>query len=122
MAGYFAELNNGIVKRVIVAETKEWCEQALGGTWVQTYYDTPGKNYAGIGFTYHPDVDNFSSPAPFPSWTLQSDLSWQPPVAYPDVPLKGGNETQSTGEIFYQWDEDLLTWVEHIPAWQQSII
>ena len=37
---HFAEIVDGVVTQVIVAETKEWCETYLGGTWVQTSYNT----------------------------------------------------------------------------------
>jgi len=60
----FAEINpqTNEVLRVIGAKSKLWCEYELDGTWFRTYYDTEGKNYAGIGWTYHQDKDNFSSP------------------------------------------------------------
>ena len=101
MAGYFAELQNNIVKRVVSATDKEWCEQNLGGEWVQTYYSTPGKNYAGIGYTYHPEVDNFSSQRPYPSWNLDENLKWVSPVPYP---------SDASIEQPYIWNEDTLTW------------
>lgn len=98
MAGYFAELKDNIVQRVVSSETKEWCETALGGQWVQTYYATQGKNYAGIGYIYYPDKDNFSSPNTFPSWTLGDDCVWYPPVPMP------------TDNNRYMWNEENLTW------------
>ena len=60
---HFAKIENNTVTQVIVADTKEWCETALGGEWVQTSYNTYGgkhtqggeplrKNYAGVGYTY----------------------------------------------------------------------
>ena len=72
---HFAEIDsNGIVLRVIVADTKEWCEDNLGGTWIQTSYNTHGgqhpegrplrKNYAGIGYTYDQTRDAFIPPQP----------------------------------------------------------
>lgn len=70
---HFAEVTDGVVERVIVADTKEWCEANLGGTWIQTSYNTNGgvhtlggtplhKNYAGIGYTYDDVRDAFISP------------------------------------------------------------
>lgn len=57
---HYAQIENGIVTQVIVAHSKAWCEDALGGEWIQTSYNTHGnqhpegkplnKNYAGIGF------------------------------------------------------------------------
>jgi hypothetical protein len=107
---HFAEVVNGVVERVIVADSKEWCQANLGGTWVQTSYNTHGgvhsqggtplhKNYAGIGYTF--DGTGFAAPQPFASWTLNSDTYlWEAPTAYP-ADGKG-----------YSWNEDDLEWVE----------
>lgn len=62
---HFAEIDkDGKVLRVIVSDTQEWCEQRLGGTWVQTSYTASirGK-YAGIGDTYDKVSDAFVAPA-----------------------------------------------------------
>ena len=100
---YYAEINPQTkeVLRVILAKSKLWCEYELDGTWTRTYYDTEGKNYAGIGYTYHPDKDNFSTPQPFPSWTLDDACIWQPPITKPEGSYTWNEETQS-------WDEDDL--------------
>lgn len=100
---HFAEINPQTKKvlRVIRAKSKLWCEYELDGTWTRTYYDTEGKNYAGIGYTYHPDKDNFSTPQPFPSWTLDDSCTWQPPITKPEGSYTWNEETQS-------WDEDNL--------------
>ena len=55
MPRYFAEIGaNNIVQRVIVAHSQEWCEQTLGGRWIETadpYSDTPQEvQYCGPGF------------------------------------------------------------------------
>ena len=98
----FAEINTQTneVLRVIGAKSKLWCEYELDGTWFRTYYDTEGKTYAGIGFTYHPAKDNFSAPQPFPSWTLDDQCIWQPPVPYPP------------GDKMYTWNEETQSWDE----------
>ena len=97
---HFAEINpqTNEVLRVILAKSKLWCEYELGGTWFRTYYNTEGKNYAGIGSTYHPEKDNFSAPQPFPSWTLDDQCHWQPPVTRPD------------DENSYDWNEETQSW------------
>lgn len=98
----FAEINpqTNEVLRVIRAKSKLWCEYELDGTWFRTYYDTEGKNFAGIGFTYHPAKDNFSAPQPYPSWTLDDQCHWQPPVSIPD------------SENSYDWNEETQSWDE----------
>jgi hypothetical protein len=101
---HFAEIDptTNIVKRIIVCESKEWCEKTFGGTWIRTYYRTEGTNFAGIGWTYHPDRDNFSSPQPYPSWTLDDQCNWQPPVARP------------VGEGPYTWNEETQSWESNL--------
>jgi hypothetical protein len=109
---HFAEVVDGIVQRVIVAETKEWCETNLGGSWVQTSYNTHGgvhlqngtplhKNYAGIGYTF--DGTGFAAPQPYPSWILNAkSYLWEAPVAMP------------TDSKAYIWNENTTSWVEAI--------
>ena len=70
----------------------------MGGTWVRTYYSTPGKNFAGQGSIYYPEAENFSAPQPYPSWVLNTETyKWEAPVARP----KGD----------YVWDEETTSWV-----------
>jgi hypothetical protein len=57
--GYFAELDNkNIVKRVIVADSLDWCEQNLGGTWVKTHDPLD----AAIDYEYDQENDKFIPP------------------------------------------------------------
>ena len=84
MAEYFAEIKDNIVQRVIVCESKEWCETKLGGEWVETFYDSNNKKYAGIGDVYNENKNNFSRPKPYPSWVQdEKTLEWLAPKAYP---------------------------------------
>ncbi len=108
--GHYAKVENGIVTQVIVADGPDWCEQNLGGEWVQTSYNTVGgvhkngkfpihKNYAGIGDTF--DGVGFAAPQPFASWTLNKETYlWEAPVAYP------------TDGKSYIWSEEDQEWVE----------
>jgi hypothetical protein len=59
---HFAEVDStNKVLRVIVADTKQWCEDNLGGTWVQTSYNANfGGKFAGIGDVW--DGTNFTTP------------------------------------------------------------
>jgi hypothetical protein len=110
--GHYAKVENGIVTQVIVADGPDWCEQNLGGEWVQTSYNTLGgihsggkfpihKNYAGIGYTF--DGVGFASPQPYPSWSLDLfSYQWQAPVTKPE-----------DGKL-YNWDEATTSWVEII--------
>jgi len=107
---HFAQVEDGIVKQVIVAEQDFINLGVLPGTWIQTSYNTRAgqhpegrplrKNYAGIGFVYDSVRDAFYAPQPFPSWSLDEQTCiWQPPVAYPS----DGNK--------YKWDESSVSWV-----------
>ena len=62
---HFAEIENGIVIRVVVADDLAWCESNLGGSWLQTSYSgSIRKNYAGVGYTYDEARDAFIAPEP----------------------------------------------------------
>ena len=32
------------------------------GTWIETFIDVPGKTYAGVGYTYDPETNDFLAP------------------------------------------------------------
>ena len=113
---HFAELDeSNIVTRVIVVHNNElldesgneseqkgidFCVVHYGGTWIQTSYNGNfRKNYAGVGFIYDPIRDAFYLPQPYPSWTLDENAKWQPPVPMPE------------GAVLYQWDEATLSWI-----------
>lgn len=111
---HYAKVESGVVTQVIVADSKEWCEANLGGTWVQTSYNTHGgvnsrdggtalhKNYAGIGYTF--DGTGFAAPQPYPSWTKNSTTYlWEAPTPMP------------VDDKRYAWDEETLSWEEIAP-------
>lgn len=101
---HFAEINpqTGEVLRVIVAISKLWCEYHLDGTWVKAFKNVPGKNYPSIGYIYHTNKDNFSMPQPHPSWNLDENCIWQPPIIRPnDANFKD-----------YEWNEETQNWDE----------
>ena len=64
---YYAQLNENTVTEVIgvsddVADGAQFCHDLLGGIWVQTFIDDPNKTYAGIGFTYSYETQDFTPP------------------------------------------------------------
>ena len=62
---YFAQINdNNIVTdvRVVSQEFLEANPERYTGTWVETFFDTAGKTYAGIGFTYDEATQDFVAP------------------------------------------------------------
>lgn len=114
---HFAKLDeNNEVMQVIVVNNAElidetgqesesrgiaFCQTLFPGTtWRQTSYNGNfRKNYAGLGFTYDPDLDAFIPPKPYNSWILdQASGQWQAPVPPPN-----------DGKM-YVWDEDNLSW------------
>ena len=116
---HFAELQDGTVQRVIVAEQDFIDSSAVGdaSNWVQTSYNTRGgihyapnsndpdggialrKNYAGIGYTYDEDRDAFIPPKPYDSWILdEPTCTWETPVPYPNDDNR------------YVWNEETQAW------------
>ena len=77
MPRYFAQIADGLVTRVIVANSKEWCESRLGGTWEETrdpYAETQADPelepvvYCGPGYGADPTFpERFA-----PQWVMPS--------------------------------------------------
>lgn len=106
----FAQVIDGVVVNVIVAE-QEFIDTLVDkDTWLKTDIETFGnkhlnngtpfrKNYAGIGYTYDEQRDAFIPPKPFNSWILNEDTClWEAPVPMPDES--------------YIWNEDNQSWEE----------
>lgn len=67
-----------------------------GKNWKQTSYSHSfRKQYAPIGGKYDAVADVFIQPQPFPSWSLDANFDWQPPVPKPEGPYVWNEETQS---------------------------
>jgi hypothetical protein len=122
---HFAEIDeNNIVTRVLVVNDADAADGQnflantldLGGTWIQTSYNTSGgvhanggtpvrKNYAGIGYSYDAVRDAFIPPKPFASWLLNdATCLWDAPVA---MPVEEGK--------MFTWNEETTSWVEFVP-------
>lgn len=116
---HFAQLDsNNVVVQVIVIDNKDtadafgnekeyigaaFCERLFGGTWKQTSYNgNMRKNYAGIGYKYHADIDAFVAPQLFASWVLNANAQWEAPTPMP---------TDGTMENPYTWDEATTSWI-----------
>lgn len=104
MAHYAFLDDNNVVTEVIVGrdETEGDWESYYGNVRNQkcvrtSYNGNIRKQFAGIGYKYDPDADLFIAPQPFPSWSLDANYDWQPPVPEP------------VGD--YYWDEDDQQWV-----------
>ena len=133
---HFAQVINGIVTQVIVAEQDFINSGAVGSAheWIQTSYNTRGGihydpntnkpddgialrgNYAGIGHTYDSIHDVFYAPRPkdrngisCDSWTISAPKwIWTAPTPSP-------NNYENLSEI-YLWDEPTKMWVKFTPT------
>jgi hypothetical protein len=73
---HFAEVNeNNEVVRVLVTDNNDpagdegysWLVNNLGGIWIQTSYNGNFRGcFAGVGFTYDKDKDEFIAPLEIP--------------------------------------------------------
>lgn len=108
MAHYAFLDSNNVVVDVIAGRD----EDELGIDWEQYYGEQRGQRcvrtsysgkirgrYAGIGMIYNEQLDIFHDQQPFPSWTMNENGGWLPPVPYP---TDGGR---------YAWDETKQNWV-----------
>lgn len=118
---HFAQVIDGIVQQVIVADQDFINTLENPAQWIQTSYNTRGNvhyapnsnvpdggtplraNYAGAGFTYDAINDVFYAPQPFPSWILNTQTwLWESPVPRPS----------DSDTVPYFWDENSLSWVK----------
>jgi len=121
---HFAEIdeNNNVINVIVVnnEDTADehgneveaigvaFCENLLGGTWLQTSYnDNIRAHFAGIGHTYDPDNDVFLYLQPAPDWVLDENFDWVPPVPKPD------------GDLWF-WDQGASAWVEAEPVYDEE--
>jgi hypothetical protein len=66
-AQYFAQLdeNNVVIDlHCVTAEFMAANPERYPGVWIETFVDQPNKQYAGIGFIYDYDTQNFVAPEP----------------------------------------------------------
>ena len=99
-AQYFAQLDdNNVVIHIAVVQKKflEANSDRYQGAWIETFFDTAGKTYAGIGMEYLPETQDFRVKQPHLSWAWVNNV-WQPPTPKPE-----GN---------YYWNEAELEWIE----------
>ena len=110
-----------------------YCTNLFGGRWKQcSATNAFRKQNAGIGQTYDSVKDKFIKPQPYPSWSLDSNDDWQPPVARPAestlileenvsiLRFANWNEAEYRWEsqdvladpmVDYHWNTDTNSWV-----------
>lgn len=107
---HYAEIINNKVARVLVlnnewspAECTSWLNTHISpNPWLQTSYNARirGK-FAGIGDEYHPALDAFVSPKPYPSWKLNTRTKkYDPPRKVPKL----------KSHQFAEWNETSKSW------------
>ena len=116
---HFAQLddNNNVINVIVVDNENtadehgdeveaigiEFCENLLGGTWLQTSYNSNFRgNFAGIGGTYDPELDVFLNIKPVSDYVLDENFQWVPPIPKPDGDLWewNGTEWRELEEVF----------------------
>lgn len=117
---HWAEVDeNNIVIRVVVGDNNDsnndegyqWLIDNLGGRWIQTSYNTFRRThlqggtplrafYAGVGFVYDEETDEFRPPKPFPSAVYNyENMVWEAPIPKPESPG------------IWEWSEEDGAWV-----------
>jgi len=123
---HFAELdsNNNVIRVVVISnedvddnggelstEAETFVASIVphsesGVAWKQTsYHHNFRKQYAGTIHYYDSFKDKFIDQQPFPSWYLDNNDDWQPPVNYPDTFDIGGLAANA------EWDEANRRWI-----------
>lgn len=62
---FFAQIdeNNVVLQvRVVTRQFLEANPDRYTGTWVETHFNHPTKMYAGIGYIYDPETEDFAPP------------------------------------------------------------
>lgn len=85
-------------------------EDLDGCRWVETSTEIR-KNVAGFGDTFVEKADGyplglFYKQSPYPSWRLDENYEWEPPI---NQPYPDGYDDP---ERFFVWDEIILEWNE----------
>jgi len=71
----------------------------LGENWLQFSPDASYRRYVSIGSIYITIGDFFTQPQPFPSWTIDANYDWQPPIPKPEE------------DGYWSWNEAQQRWV-----------
>ena len=64
-AQYFEQLDDNNVVTHVAVVMRDFLESnpdRYTGRWVETFFDTEGKTYAGVGFTYNEATSDFTPP------------------------------------------------------------
>jgi len=73
--------------------------ELVNGFWKKV---PDGHKVPSIGWIYDSDCDIFIEPKPHPSWILDENHVWIPPVPIPQ---------NNSGHIGWRWNEDSISWI-----------
>jgi hypothetical protein len=131
--------NGGELSEQAAEHFKTVCPLSSNGVkWVQTSYNNNFRNkYAYIDCFYNKDLDKFLDPQPYPSWNLDENFQWKPPISstpkldWEGVPLNeidltkppryklSWNEDQKkfflerkSDQTIFEWNPDNSTWIQ----------
>jgi len=112
----FAQIENGIVQRVIVCDDPNWPALRLGGTWVETTDADLQQQYAGPGMGHDPEsLARFApewvqptaeNPYPLGAYVFHNGLIWQ---------------SRAAANV---WEPGVFGWrdrTDQIPRWVQPL-
>lgn len=122
---HFAELDtNNAVLRVLVVDNAVLKDEAgveheqkgidflqnlfgVDTVWKQTSYTGSFRvRYAGIGYSFNPDLNAFITAKPYPSWSLDPNIAdWVAPVVKPNL-----TPDEEEAGMVYVWNEEFLRW------------
>ena len=95
MANYWI-VKHGQIENCIIAESAELAQEL---TLADEVIERTESTRYNLGWVKNEELDKWYSPTgPYPSWSLDENYDWQPPVEKPD----DGNE--------YTWDEENQEW------------
>lgn len=136
---HWAKINEqNIVEHVIVTSNDEpdegeaWIAENLEGMWIKTSYNTVKgkhllggvplrKNFAGIGFSYNPELDAFVPPKGLheADFILDTETAtWVPPLSFPedaDFVLGFGKEPEMVQKEVVVNGEKTMAMIRDIP-------
>jgi hypothetical protein len=118
---HFAQLDeNNKVSQIIVVNNSDcgdlpfpesepvgvaFCKSLFGDStsWKQTSYNSNfRRQYAFIGGYYLANIDAFTMPQPFPSWSLNTQTGdWDAPIPMPEIP---SGYIAVWDEVNQEWD------------------
>ena len=94
MADYWI-VKHGHIENCIIAESAELAQEL---TLADEVIERTESTLYDLGWVKNEDLNKWYNPkGPYPSWSLDENYDWQPPVEKPD------------GD--YEWDEDNEEWV-----------